>query len=241
MPCQHKCLRSVFLALLVAFADGLLSKNHFSLQSCNPSASLYVSVTPDQTVTSHQFDTIVPTRTFKQQIASSFIHALLGSPVFGLLVNKGRDMMKGTAIKEGIPWDDYCNRMLNQKPNNWNNEVEEIISENRNVTYPAYFTRKFHGYSEGNLCMQAAVEQDIAFQAVAIRNFPEEGLNASMHFRTVFEDALKSLGGLSIPVGGTVLDVGCGCGSSTRRLAALTPQASRIIGKKSFLYSTFSN
>lgn len=48
---------------------------------------------------------------------------------------------------------------------------------------------------EGNLCWQAAFEQEIASLAVGIRSFPKEGLNAEKYLRDAYITQLTRLGG----------------------------------------------
>lgn len=48
---------------------------------------------------------------------------------------------------------------------------------------------------DGNLCWQAAFEQEIASLAVGIRSFPKEGLNAEKMLRDAYIAQLTRLGG----------------------------------------------
>lgn len=48
---------------------------------------------------------------------------------------------------------------------------------------------------DGNLCWQAAFEQEIASLAVGIRSFPKEGLNAEKFLRDAYIAQLTRLGG----------------------------------------------
>lgn len=41
--------------------------------------------------------------------------------------------------------------------------------EDRSLTYPAYYQRKFHGYDGGNLDWQAACELESATASLAVR------------------------------------------------------------------------
>ena len=92
------------------------------------------------------------------------------------------------------------------------------------VAYPAdhlpeYFCSKFHAYSEGNLCWEAAFEQMVAGKGVGVRNFPEFGPDGEDHMRWLHENAMCRLGA-HVPEGSTIVDMGCGTGVSSRRLAA---------------------
>ena len=94
---------------------------------------------------------------------------------------------------------------------------------------PDYFCSKFHAYSEGNLCWDAALEQMVAGKGVGVRNFPEMGPCGEDHMRGLHEDAMVRMGAF-VPAGSTIVDMGCGTGTSSRRLAARFPQAVRVIG-----------
>lgn len=48
---------------------------------------------------------------------------------------------------------------------------------------------------EGNLCWEAAFEQEVASLAVGIRSFPTEGLNAEKYLREAYLTQLTRLGG----------------------------------------------
>ena len=65
--------------------------------------------------------------------------------------------------------------------------------------------------------------------AVGARNFPAYGSEGEEAFRGAFDEALASLGA-SVPDGGAVVDLGCGTGISTRRIAANFPRAASVIG-----------
>ena len=88
--------------------------------------------------------------------------------------------MVKTATSVGIEWERYAKGLLNA--NDWNALVEGVKAESSHVDIPAYYTAKFHGYANGNLCLEAAVEQEIAGKAVGARNFPAEGVRLLLRF-----------------------------------------------------------
>ena len=132
--------------------------------------------------------------------------------------------MQKTAESNGILW---------QKGYDWiRREMQAQVDDNpvlqvENV--PPYYQRPFHAYEEGNLSWQAAMEQELASAAVGTRNVPLEGKHGEDAFRRMFEDGLQEAGAI-IPKGSVVVDLGCGTGISTRRLAQQWPDASQFIG-----------
>ncbi len=74
-----------------------------------------------------------------------------------------------------------------------------------------------------------AFEQELASRAVGARNFPAFGEKGEDAFRSAFEQALISQGAIC-PDNGIIVDLGCGTGAGTRRLADLFPKCGQIIG-----------
>jgi ubiquinone/menaquinone biosynthesis C-methylase UbiE len=138
-----------------------------------------------------------------------------------ILVPQARSTMVKTAESNGIPW---------QSAKTWLQENMNLptISESE-YSVPSYYKQSFHAYEEGNLSWDAALEVEIASAAVGARNFPKYGSQGEKAFRGAFDAALSQAGGV-VPAGGVVLDLGCGTGMSTRRLARNFPQAAKIQG-----------
>jgi ubiquinone/menaquinone biosynthesis C-methylase UbiE len=118
---------------------------------------------------------------------------------------------------------------------NWTLTVEKIIQNSPAVLTPSYYKNCFHAYSNGNLCMQAAVEQEIAGVAVNIRHFPTDKWEGKNDMRDAIDRQIAQLGGKLLPSLASneeriIVDFGCGTGISTRRLASLFPEANKIIG-----------
>mmetsp|Transcript_29371 Transcript_29371/g.43121 ORF Transcript_29371/g.43121 Transcript_29371/m.43121 type:complete len:390 (-) Transcript_29371:106-1275(-) len=159
-------------------------------------------------------------------ILQGLLDVALKSPLWkSVLVPQARANIVKTAEANGIRWNDCLEWIKEQvDPNEilHNNEIDEN-------EYPAYYKRPFHAYENGNLCWDAAFEQEIASRAVGARNFPTYGEKGEDAFRSAFDEALFSLGA-KCPSGGTILDFGCGTGTGTRRLAARWLDASKIIG-----------
>eukprot|EP00978_Attheya_sp_CCMP212_P038266 scaffold187990_cov45-Attheya_sp.AAC.1 len=162
--------------------------------------------------------------------AQVLLNAALGSPLWKLvLVPMARNNIKKTAEANGIRWSDAKSWIQSQE-GPWNTQTP--ITEDQSITsssYPDYYLQEFHSYEAGNLSWESAFEQELAGRAVGARNFPQRGADGEDAFREAFEAANKFLG-VTVPDGGTVVDLGCGTGTSTRRLAAKYDQARTILG-----------
>lgn len=152
----------------------------------------------------------------------ALVRALFDSPLYRqLVVPQARATMVRTAEANGIAWTDALEWL--RRSHAWG-EAEVPAG----VVVPDYYRAPFHTYEEGNLCWDAAMEQELAGKAVGVRNFPEAP-DPEEAFRLSFDRALDSLGA-TCPDGGAILDLGCGTGTSTRRLACAWPQAASILG-----------
>ncbi|CAE7678258.1 arsM, partial [Symbiodinium pilosum] len=123
-----------------------------------------------------------------------------------------RRTMVNTAEANGIGWAKAAGRL-----------------RRASILLPEAGGKPFHAYDTGNLNWEAAFEQELASRAVGARNFPAYGKDGEDAFRAAFDNALDSLGA-TVPEGGVMIDLGCGTGLSTRRLATRFPQASRLVG-----------
>eukprot|EP00601_Ochromonadales_sp_CCMP2298_P036195 CAMPEP_0173369896 /NCGR_PEP_ID=MMETSP1144-20121109/26357_1 /TAXON_ID=483371 /ORGANISM="non described non described, Strain CCMP2298" /LENGTH=353 /DNA_ID=CAMNT_0014321331 /DNA_START=115 /DNA_END=1177 /DNA_ORIENTATION=+ len=135
---------------------------------------------------------------------AEIVGAVMSSPLYGPIVSQARNTMVKTAESVGIDWTVKLTALL--AATDWEKRVAEVVAEKPLLRPPPYYENKFHGYSEGNLCINAAIEQELA------------------------GNAADALGGLTLPQHGTIVDMGCGTGTSSRRLAKLFPQAGRILG-----------
>ena len=162
-------------------------------------------------------------------IAQSLLDFALSSPLWKLvLVPQARKNIVKTAQENGIKWTDAYTWFIRQE-GPWKNDEIPNNDYIEGGEYPEFFTKEFHAYAEGNLCWESAIEQEIASRAVGARNFPSYGYNGEDAFREAFESALLSLGA-AVPQNGVVVDLGCGTGTSTRRLASSFPQAEKVTG-----------
>ena len=163
-------------------------------------------------------------RGFGQQL----LDMALESPLYKmLLVPQARRTMVDTAEANGIGWSSSLEYIRGQGP--WDDSVLQKLEADFPAKLPSYYKKPFHAYDTGNLNWEAAFEQELASRAVGARNFPAFGKDGEDAFRAAFDNALASLGA-AVPDGGVIVDMGCGTGISTRRLAARFPNASRLIG-----------
>ncbi|KAJ1630393.1 S-adenosyl-L-methionine-dependent methyltransferase [Pavlovales sp. CCMP2436] len=151
--------------------------------------------------------------------------AVFNSPIYRqLVVPQARATMVRTAEANGIRWSEALAWVKGAA--SWDDaELARYFLEEE---VPAYYRAPFHAYDLGNLCWEAAWEQELAGKAVGARNMPasEDGEEA---FRACFDAALASLGA-SCPATGAIVDMGCGTGTSTRRLARNFPRAASVLG-----------
>ena len=159
-------------------------------------------------------------------LAQNLLNFALSSPLWKyVLVPQARANIVKTAESNGVRWNEALEWIKLQGP--WEGQDKMITSDA--VDYPDYYLKPFHAYEEGNINWDAAWEQELAGRAVGARNFPEYGPDGEDAFRGSFDEALEELGA-SVLQDSTIVDMGCGTGTSTRRLAERYPQANRIVG-----------
>jgi len=157
-------------------------------------------------------------------LAQGLLNFALSTPLWKyVLVPQARANIVKTAESNGVRWNEALEWIKAQGP--WEGQ-DQIASD---VDYPEYYLKPFHAYEEGNVNWDAAWEQELAGRAVGARNFPEHGPNGEDAFRSAFDTALDELGA-AVPRDSTIVDMGCGTGTSTRRLAERYPQANSIVG-----------
>lgn len=154
-------------------------------------------------------------------LGAKLLDGVLRSPLYPLLlVPQARRTMVRTAQANGIDWPGARAWIAEQS---W----EEVSLEDLALSPPEYYCRPFHAYEAGNLCWEAAWEQELASKAVGARNFPAYRAEGEEAFRGAFEAALGDLGA-QVPQGAILVDMGCGTGGSTRRLAEKHPHAQKV-------------
>ncbi|EFJ11155.1 hypothetical protein SELMODRAFT_126718 [Selaginella moellendorffii] len=145
-------------------------------------------------------------------------------PLFAAMQFAGRQVFLRTAEKKGIPWRSLSSQILGSEEI----KAEKELVENKSIVYPEYYLQKFHAYTKGNLCWEAASEAEVATMSMVRRALPaaettEEALEV---LRGNWIRALESYHSQNsvLPVS-QVLDVGCSVGLSTIYLAEAFPSA----------------
>lgn len=164
-------------------------------------------------------------------IGASLVNLVMKSPLYYPIVNNARQTMVKTAEDAGIDWTTKAESM-EKKLEGY--DFISIMNEEHSPEgeWPSYYINKFHGYKSGNLCKEAAIEQEIAGKAVGARNFPSEGTNGENVLRGAYDREIASLLGDQLFQRNLdeIVDFGCGTGTSTRRLARLFPRARKVTG-----------
>lgn len=169
-------------------------------------------------------------------LAQQLLNFALASPLWEhVLVPQAKATIVKTAEENYIPWVAAKEWLQNHKDAPWNDQ-DRIVGEYDKLQYPEYYKASFHAYSEGNLCYDAAFEQELASRSVGARNFPKYASQGEDVFRDAFDRALTKLGARVHHRSNdkddevVIVDFGCGTGTSTRRLARLYPHADQLIG-----------
>jgi ubiquinone/menaquinone biosynthesis C-methylase UbiE len=200
-----------------------LSQSHFA-DCLSISRQTTSSTTLVATNLSDSPTTRAPPRT---GLAQRLLDMALTSPVWKyLLVPQARAKIVSTAEANDIPWTSakmWIERQMKLEM------TTSPPSSTLGAPIPLYYRQAFHAYETGNLSWEAALEVEIASCAVGARNFPQYGSKGEEAFRGAFDSALMEAG-IVVPDGGRVLDMGCGTGMSTRRIARNFPKAKTIIG-----------
>lgn len=144
------------------------------------------------------------------------------------LKERARNWFIDRATKNGIPWHE-----LYEKNNHYFEEIsiKKETVENRFLPYPDYYLKPFHGYDEGNLNWQAALEAEAATLSISAGYWDNVPVidtqrwmrnNVTKHIEDYFICNNKECPS-------SILDVGCSIGISTEYLHTGFPE-SRISG-----------
>lgn len=162
---------------------------------------------------------------------SDLVGAIMETPLYTPIVNTARSTIVRSAESIGVDWRKKVKQVL--ASSDWKNDVVVVEEENASLVAPSYYVKRFHGYLEGNLCLESAIEQELAGKAIGARNFPGSGAQGEELLRSSFETQFAALNGMLSSMmdrNVVVVDMGCGTGTSTRRLARQFPKAAQIIG-----------
>ena len=182
------------------------------------SSSLSVSTTKTTTTT---------TDSSRSGFLQWLLDRALESPLWKhVLVPQARQKIVQTAMANGIDWM-QAKEWLESQPGPWR---EPMVNHHDRYEIPEYYIKSFHAYENGNLCWDAALEAEIASAAVGARNFPKFGVHGESAFRDAFDASLARIVPEPVPDKAIMVDLGCGVGTSTRRLAQNHPQAAQIVG-----------
>ncbi len=134
-------------------------------------------------------------------------------PLYVLMQHQARQVLIGTAEKNGIPWRQ---QVADLEASNVRDRLAEVA--NPKLSYPDYYRVPFHAYDAGNLCWLAAFEAEAATHAMALRVWPQEKLTwqqASARLRGSFHAVLADCIKTEVS---DILDLGCSVGLSTQAL-----------------------
>lgn len=196
------------------------NSNAFQIQhwSNTPSTRLRLASTTEETQSTTS-GSYAP----RTGLAQSLLNFALESPLWKyVLVPQARKTMIDTAEANGIEWRQAKEWIESQQKKQRGGGTLSPLDPP--VSYPSYYQQgAFHAYDQGNLCWDAALEQEIASRAVGARNFPQFGQEGDLAFRQSFwRGMLKA--GAKLPTSKTsepivAVDMGCGTGLSSRTLA----------------------
>jgi len=150
-------------------------------------------------------------------------------PLYALMKQQARQVLIKTAEKNNIPWRQRYAELAASGI-----QAQLTALTNPAVTYPDYYQKPFHAYSQGNLCWDAAFEAESATYAMGLRVWKNEPLTwqvAHERLRNSFHQVLAQH--LHEPVR-EILDLGCSVGVSTLALhrfyQSQTTESVRTVG-----------
>jgi ubiquinone/menaquinone biosynthesis C-methylase UbiE len=154
----------------------------------------------------------------KPKLTSRVVNSILAiKPIFNLAKYQARQMMIKRAESIGVAWRDQAAALRDR---DWTNEFNQV--NNPKLTYPDYYLRSFHAYSEGNMGWEPATEVEVAAYAVHARIWKDAGAEGDSRLRQSYHTALKTQLAEDPK---TVVDLGCSIGMSTFALQETFPNA----------------
>ncbi|KAM3090749.1 class I SAM-dependent methyltransferase [Phormidesmis sp. 146-35] len=156
------------------------------------------------------------------RLSSRVVNGILAiKPLFDLAKYQARQMMIKRATSIGVNWLEDAKKLRSR---DWSTEFNQV--NNPTLTYPDYYLRPFHAYTEGNLGWEPASEVESAAHAVHARIWKDAGIEGDSRLRQSYHDVLKA----QLPKAPQdILDMGCSVGMSTFKLQETFPDA-RVMG-----------
>jgi ubiquinone/menaquinone biosynthesis C-methylase UbiE len=154
----------------------------------------------------------------KPKLTSRVVNSILAiKPIFNLAKYQARQMMIKRAESIGVAWRDQAAALRDR---DWTNEFNQV--NNPKLTYPDYYLRSFHAYSEGNMGWEPATEVEVAAYAVHARIWKDAGAEGDSRLRQSYHTALKTQ---LAEEPKAIVDLGCSIGMSTFALQETFPNA----------------
>jgi ubiquinone/menaquinone biosynthesis C-methylase UbiE len=142
------------------------------------------------------------------RLVNRLINGILGiPPLFNIAKQRARNMMIERAETIGVPWRAEAARL---QARDWSAEFNAV--NNPHLSYPDYYLKPFHAYSEGNLGWSPATEVEVAAYAVHARIWPEGDRSGDPNLRASYHQVLQET---LTPAPKDIVDLGCSVGMST--------------------------
>ena len=132
------------------------------------------------------------------------------------LKDKARSWFIKRATDIGIDWEGYIEKYSNEESFD-KIKLHKFMLENKTITYPEYYVKPFHGYDEGNLNWDAALEGEGATISMSVNYWKNNNPKISESWlRNNFTNNIinyKNNNNFK-----NILDIGCSVGISTEHL-----------------------
>jgi len=136
------------------------------------------------------------------------------------------------AVQKGIPWSEIAKK--------YEHATEELMeckekTEDKNMKYPDYYLKPFHGYNEGNMLWRAAYEAESATLSIAAGYWDKvDPITSQEWMRQNITNNInyyiKRTYGDSKNFPERILDIGCSTGISTTYMKSLLKGKSEMYG-----------
>eukprot|EP00197_Chlamydomonas_leiostraca_P009764 CAMPEP_0202867472 /NCGR_PEP_ID=MMETSP1391-20130828/9455_1 /ASSEMBLY_ACC=CAM_ASM_000867 /TAXON_ID=1034604 /ORGANISM="Chlamydomonas leiostraca, Strain SAG 11-49" /LENGTH=352 /DNA_ID=CAMNT_0049547519 /DNA_START=24 /DNA_END=1078 /DNA_ORIENTATION=- len=165
-------------------------------------------------------------------VLMSVVQALFSfPPLFNMARKNARNMIVKRAESMGLDWNGAMKEMQAQ---DWPALLKAVT--NPAVQYPSYYTKSFHAYTEGNLCLEAALEVTMAAKSVHAMVMDPESKKVDpegdAQLRAAYGKRLhENMADLGVDRSKIkdVVDIGCATGLSSLALMDAFPGA-RVTG-----------